>query len=129
MKKLVQAAKELGEEIADAVTRDGTEVSPVDEPKEEPKRLRFVGIGVHHWGNGATYEECIENLKESGGGGRVKALIWMWVGEGEDLPTKAYASDFGGLTWEGTNARPILIQDLRPAEMKREHPVEIGSVW
>jgi hypothetical protein len=53
----------------------------------------------------------------------------MWVGEGEDLPTKAYASDFGGLTWEGTNARPILIQDLRPAEMKREHPVEIGSVW
>ena len=70
----------------------------------------------------ATYEEAISQFKEAAG--NIHCMVWMWV---SDLPTKAWGHALG-ITWEGSQERPILIQDNRPAKYKKQSPSVIGSV-
>jgi len=85
------------------------------------REIKFLVHSPGAWGNGATLEEAKRNCP--GGGSR--AVVYMWPGP--ELPNKAWAGP-GGLSWEGTNERPILIQDTRLAKDKKAVPLEIGTL-
>ena len=84
-------------------------------------KIKFLIHSPGNWGNGATLKEAIANCP----GGDRRAVVYMWPGP--EFPSKASASPFG-LNWEGTNERPILIQDKRLARDKKVVPLEIGSL-
>ena len=82
---------------------------------------KFLCCGVGAYGNGETYEQAMANYKEASG--NTRCLVYMWIGE---LPHSAWGHAMG-MSWRGTQERPILIQDNRLAKYRRNHPLEIGG--
>lgn len=84
------------------------------------RQIRFLVHAPGNWGNGFTLDEAIDNCPS----GKKGSLVFMWPGP--DFPNKAWVNPMG-MHWEGTEARPVLIQDHRSAQLRKDFPFEIGS--
>ena len=90
----------------------------------EPKRFKFLVIGMNYFGTGMTYKEAKANHRKISCGQK-NYLVRMWAGD--DLPHTFEIDEWGAYSWCGTKERPILIEDKRRASDKKMFPMEIGD--
>ena len=77
---------------------------------------------------GATFAAAFDKYKE--GCGMKPGLVYMWTNN-NNLPEKVWVGPYS-TRWEGCDpeaydSRPILIQDNRPAKLRRKHQHAIGE--
>lgn len=103
----------------------------------EPKKLmdyeiKFVCFGGNagdlYTTTGATFAAAFDKYKEACG--MKPGLVYMWTNN-NNLPEKVWVGPYS-TRWEGCDpeaydSRPILIQDNRPAKLRRKHQHAIGE--
>ena len=88
----------------------------------EVRQIKFICYGLGAWGSAETYEQAMANYKEASG--NTRCLVYMWTGE---IPHSAWGHEMG-FSWRGTEEKPVLIQDNRPAKDRRNSTLKIGDL-